>query len=508
MERIVLTLAAVGGIAGAHAQTYERYVQGNEPQMCTAIDRTADGGYILAGWTQGYGVANGFNDVYLIRTDGNGDTLWTRTFGGNATDEAYSVRQTDDGGFLVAGGSNSFGVNGNEFYVVRTDENGDPLWNKTYGGPGEEIARGLALTSDGGAIIVGQSGTMGGPGGGLSAYAIRINASGDTLWTRTYDTGADNYANSVSEVDGGDHILAGRASLGAMNMEIIRIHDNGDVVWNKAFSDGNMEGYTVVMTSDLGFIACGQVAYDACLVKLDAGGALQWAKSYGGPNIDYGYCVREVAGGGYVFSGEQFSHTWLVRTNASGDTLWHHTYATGNATVNEVVENDDGGFSIGANRTGIGGYLVQLVRTNSAGDITCDEAHPATDVSTFTPTEATPTVVISTLGEVNVPTALIGNGGAVFTACTTVDVPETMDPDVIRAFPSPATGVVRIDWATFEQHAVVRILDATGRVVLQRAVTGTGADLNVRDWSAGGYMALVTGDARVLEARFIVAGDR
>jgi hypothetical protein len=508
--RITTICIVTFAVASAHAQTYERYVQGSQPQFATSIAATSDGGYIMAGWTQAYGVANGYDDVYLVRTDGDGDVLWTRTYGGNATDDGLAVAQTSDDGFLIAGGSNSFGSNGSEVYLIRTDANGDTLWTRTYGGPGEEYAHGMALTADGGAIIVGQSGVVGGPNGGLNAYVIRIDATGDTLWTRTYDGGTDNFANSVSEVVGGDHILAGTGYFGASSMELIRIHDNGDVVWNKEFSNGNMEGRSAIPTADLGFIACGQNAYDACLVKVDGSGAVQWAKTYGGPNIDYGYCVREIPGGGYVFSGEQFSHTWLVRTDVQGDTLWHHTYATGNATTNQVVLNADGGFTIGANRTGFGGYEVQIVRTDATGNIPCDQSHPSSSVGTISPVEAVPTLVLATLGEIHSSATVVGSGGAAYTSCTTVDVAEQAPLSTIRIGPDPATTEATLI-IMLPGAGVLDVLDAQGRSVLHRDLGEVPAGvrmekIDVRAFASGVYTVVIANTRGERASQRLVVG--
>jgi hypothetical protein len=120
------------------------------------VQLTSDGGYIITGRTGSFGA--GARDAYLIKTDANGDTLWTKTYGGLDWDYAYSVKQTTDGGFIVVGGSKSFSSGGDyDVYLIKTDANGDTLWTRTYGGTDIEYGSSVQLTSDGGYVIIGHS---------------------------------------------------------------------------------------------------------------------------------------------------------------------------------------------------------------------------------------------------------------------------------------------------------------------------------------------------------------
>ncbi len=510
MNRIHTTcLLALCGSSLAQAQTFEKSIQGANAQFGTAISATSDGGFILAGYTMAFGVGSGFYDnVYLVRTDADGDTLWTRTYGGALTDQGFAVEQTGDGGFLVAGTSNSFGTSGKDVYLIRTDSNGDLQWSKTYGGPGEDVGYGLALTPDGGAIVVGQSGSSGGPGGGLNAYVIRVDAVGDTLWTRTYDSVSDNYAYSVNEVAGGGHIIAGVGAVSLWCMELLRIDDTGAVIWNKDFCPGYADGRDAVQTSDGGFIVTGQFGSDACLVKTDVNGDTLWVKTYGGPQVDYGYSVVQTTDGGYALSGEQFSKTWLARMEANGDTLWQHTYSGGSAEVNQVVANADGGFAVCGNRfggPGSGGYAMQLVRTGTDGYIACNIENPVVTVSAASFSTYSPTLTISTYGEVNTPATLVSAGAIMVTPCSTVGVAEAALVGPNRVFPNPAADLINIldEDGGMIALSQMQLIDATGRLWPIQAGAG-GRSLDVSDLAEGAYQVrFIDTDGSVRFARFM-----
>ena len=504
LRHFTLCFFAFSSCIASNAQTFEQSIQGNSAQFGTALAATSDGGFILAGYTQAFGIVNGYDNVYLVRTDGNGDTLWTRAFSGTGTDQGFAVAQTSDGGFLVAGTSNSFGGGDKDVLLVRTDASGDPLWSKTYGGSGEDAAYDIALTPDGGAIMAGQSGVSGGAGGGLNTYVIRIDAAGDTLWTRTFNSGSDNYAYSVGEVTGGDHIIAGVGAFGIWYMELMRIDDNGDLVWNKAMTTGYAAAYSAVETSDGGLIVAG-VLGEAGLVKTDANGDTLWTRIYNGPSNDYAYSVQQTPDGGYVFSGENLSHTWLVRTDSNGDTLWQHTYSSGNAELNQVVLTDDGGFAVCANRhggAGSGGYAMQLVRTGATGMIPCNMLTPAVSVTTAALTINIPTLVVASYGAIGTPSVVVGSGAIVVTPCTTVGIVEASHRAAISVYPDPTTSAITI--STIAAIDQVQLFDATGRSVPLIMLDPSTRTFDVSGLDAGLYfLRCSTKDRSLLCASFV-----
>jgi len=269
-------------------KTYGAY-GGSVSDVGYSVQQTTDGGFIIAGCTGSYDLGY---DVYLIRTDANGNTLWSKTYGVGSDDWGYSVQQTTDGGFIVAGYTYPYGAGNRDVYLIRTDANGDTLWTKTYGGSNGDGGYSVQQTQDGGFIIAGETNSYG--AGGPDVYLIRTDANGDTLWTRTYGGSGYDYGQSVQQITDGGFIIA---------------------------------GYTH---------SYGAGGYDVYLIRTDANGNTLWTKTYGGSDYDYGYSVQETQDGGFIIAG-----TKLIRTDENGDTLWTKPY-----WGHSVQQTTDGGFII------------------------------------------------------------------------------------------------------------------------------------------------------------------
>ena len=257
-------------------QRWERNYGGTGNDEGSSVQQTSDGGYIVAGYTRSFG--NG-GDVYLIKTNAGGDTLWTRTYGGTGWDEGQSVRQTSDGGYIVAGFTNSFGNGSYDVYLVKTNAGGDTLWTRTYGGTSEDEGRSVQQTSDGGYIVAGYTGSFGNL---YQVYLIKTNVSGDTLWTRTYGGTSTDRGNSVRQTSDGGYIVAGYTSSfgNGGQVYLIKINALGDTLWTRTYGGANDDyGWSVQQTTDGGYIMAGATnsfgngSYDVYLIKTDANGS-------------------------------------------------------------------------------------------------------------------------------------------------------------------------------------------------------------------------------------------
>jgi hypothetical protein len=183
-----------------------------------SVAQTTDGGYVITGYTCSFGV-NNYEDVWLLRTDANGDTLWARTYGGRYPDHGNSVQQTIDGGYVIAGRTYSYGFVGGDVWLIKTDVGGDTIWTRTYGDTDYDYGRSVAQTADGGYIIVGHAESYG--AGEADVYLIKTGASGDTIWTRTYGGTDRDKGYSVHQTTDGGYIVTGyTGSFGAGRRDV------------------------------------------------------------------------------------------------------------------------------------------------------------------------------------------------------------------------------------------------------------------------------------------------
>ncbi|MEK7353793.1 MAG: hypothetical protein AABZ77_04730, partial [Chloroflexota bacterium] len=189
----------------------------------SSVQQTADGGYIVAGTTYSFGAGNA--DVYLVKTDASGNMTWSQTFGGTIGDYGISVQQADDGGYIIAGMTNSFIAGNNEdVYLVKTDASGNLTWQKSFGGTNWEEARTVQQTTDGGYIIVGQTASFG--AGSWDVYLIKTDASGNMTWSKTFGGTNSDYGYSVRQTADGGYIIAGltySSGAGSADVYLVKV---------------------------------------------------------------------------------------------------------------------------------------------------------------------------------------------------------------------------------------------------------------------------------------------
>ena len=175
------------------------------------VQQTADGGFIVTGYTQSYG--NGQSDVWLIKTDNAGTEQWSRTSGGSNRDGCFSVQQTADGGFIVTGYTQSYGNGPRAAWLIKTDDAGTELWSRTFGGSESDWAYSVQQTADGGFIITGGTESYG--NGRNDAWLIKTDDAGNELWSRSFGGSDEDWAYSVQQTaDGGFVITGGTKSFG------------------------------------------------------------------------------------------------------------------------------------------------------------------------------------------------------------------------------------------------------------------------------------------------------
>lgn len=352
-----------------------------------SVQQTKDGSYIVAGYiTSYYNKSAGFEDVWLIRTDQNGDKLWDKTFGGPAYDEGYSAQQTKDGGYIIAGWTYSYGAGDKDIWLIKTDQDGNKLWDKTFGGPSGDEGHFVQQTSDDGYIITGGTNSY---GNSWQVWLIKTDQDGNKQWDKTFGGQEPDGGYSVQQTSDGGYIIAGYTqSYGADGIDIwlIKTDSNGNELWNKRFGGADFDwGYSVQQTSDGGYILTGDKTVgesqphirnvDLWLIKTDSNGNKLWDKTFGALQTDAGYSVQQTDDGGYIITGSTESYgvidIWLIKTDSNGNKLWDKTFGgSGWEEGNSIQQTNDGGYIIAGSTWsyGAGGSDIYLIKTDSTGN--------------------------------------------------------------------------------------------------------------------------------------------
>jgi uncharacterized delta-60 repeat protein len=382
------------------AQWANTYGGGGYEEFRT-IDKTHDGGFIVAGSTNSF---SGYDDLWVLKLDANGNIVWQKTYGGvGGTKGAYCIRQTFDGGYIVAGYLDAAGTGGRDAWILKLNSDGEVDWQKAYGGPSDDYALSIQQTLDGGYIVAGMTLSYG--AGEVDGWVFKLNSSGDIIWQKTYGGTGDDRSHSIQQTSDGGYIVAGRTtSSGAGNADawVFKLSSSGDVQWEKTYGGADEDrAYDIQQTSDGGYIVTGYTASfavgeaDAWVLKLNAEGNIIWQYAYGGTGWDTGDSIRQTSDGGYILVGETSfgvggQDVLLLKLDGDGTVAWQRTYGGSSyEEAYEIVENSDGGFTLvgRGDSFGTGGGDALVLRVNRTGSIKGCKSMETPSV-TVTPTVA------------------------------------------------------------------------------------------------------------------------
>jgi len=328
---------------------FKGYLSGSASLGSNSIQQTSDGGYIITGTTD----VSESQEVLLIKTNENGDTLWTKTFGSGV---GHSVQQTSDGGYALF----------NSTLFIKTDSTGDTLWTKLL----PDFCNSARQTSDGGYIITAYTVCW----GCSHSIVTRTNSSGEILWIRDFGPGSNIH--SAQQTSDGGFIIAGE------NPDLEKLDSIGNTLWTQSIGGGYHVPKYVQQTSDGGYIIAGWsysgLNFNISLVKTDANGHNIWIKTFGGNLDDFATSVQQTFDGGYVVTGVSnydystfFGNLVVIKTDSNGNSLWTKTFEGG--VGNSILQTSDGGYIVAGQNISPDNPGIWLIRF--APDVTAVDEH-------------------------------------------------------------------------------------------------------------------------------------
>ena len=367
----VLTSSGFVVLFEANSSVWARTYDGG---VINSLIGTSDGGYAAVGdtsfsWERGY-------DAFLTKFDASGNIEWNRTYGGPGNERARSVVAVSDGGYVIAGSTTSFGAGNTDFWLVKTDASGNVEWNQTYGGGRNEYAHSLVVTPDDGFAIAGSTESF----GDIDSYdsdnfwLVKTDADGNEEWNQTYSRGIAERITSLVVTSDGGYALAGysyhsgRRPLTPYHFWLVKTDEFGNAKWNQSYGQSDYDyAYMLVETSGGGYAIAGETSslddsgQDFWLIKTNKFGKMEWNQTYGRSGVyDGARLLVETSDGGYALAGDGF----LVKTDADGNEEWNQTYAY---DVGLLVEYPDSGYVIAGPIYSTTTYGIWSIRTDEFG---------------------------------------------------------------------------------------------------------------------------------------------
>ncbi len=337
---------------------WDKTIGGNSLDQTACILNTSDGGYLVGGYSNSAisgdksEASRGNYDYWIVKLDASGNKIWDKTYGGSLFDNLTTMAKTMDGGYILGGYSNS-GTSGeksqinkglNDYWIIRINGSGAMIWERSFGGSGEDNLESLIQTMEGGFILGGysSSGISGDKSevnrGGGDYWIIKLDSSGNKLWDRTIGGNGSDHLYAIAQLPDGNCVLGGESlsnlsgdksqnNKGSSDYWIVKVDVSGNKLWDKTIGGTSSEFFAAMdLTSDNGFILGGysisnsgldksennKGAEDYWVVKLDVLGNKLWDKTLGGSSFDFLFSIIQCSDGGFALGGRSHS-------NASGD---------------------------------------------------------------------------------------------------------------------------------------------------------------------------------------------
>lgn len=352
------------------------------------VIQDGDHGYVIIGSTTN---ENEETDVFLIKTDQYGNQLWQKTFGDTLNDIGMCLSITSDGGYIIAGTTTDPDRNEN-IYLVKTNNNGDLIWEKSYGNESQEEGYCVKQTSDGGYVVVGltddENSGNGNPQGENDIFLIRLNENGDSLWSKSYGGSLSERGTDVCEKDDGGFVILGTTysfsepGQGGANIILIETNDLGMLIDKYTYGEtGDETGASLVKLSD-GYLLTGLLMNTAnnsdiyCIRTTFDIHSVSWETNLGGTGNEYCEKAIQAANGDFIIVGATESYgeggtdSYLIEIDQSGNEVRSAAFGgAGDEKGNAVVESDLGGFAFVGSTLTEENSMISLTKVNDVFEL-------------------------------------------------------------------------------------------------------------------------------------------
>lgn len=484
---------------------WQKSLGGSSYDLAKSIQQTSDGGYIIAGEsdsTNGDVTGNhGTSDFWIVKLNALGIIEWQKSLGGSYSDMANSIQQTSDGGYIVAGESNSIngdvtGNHGNaDYWIVKLDPSGNIQWQKSLGGSNRDAANSIKQTSDGGYIVAGESssnnGDVTGNHGNFDFWIVKLDPSGSIQWQKSLGGSLYDGANSIQQTSDGGYIVAGGASSsngdvtnnhGNTDFWIVKLDASGTIQWERSLIGNLADTAQSIHQIEGGYIVTGPSnsqnsevptnfgISNYCVAKLDSNGNTVWQKYFGGSNNDYPFSTQQTTDGGYIVAGGSQSldgdvvgnhgnnDFWIIKLNSSGNMEWQKSL--GGSAFEDA-------YSI--KQTNDGGFVLAGITQSADGDVT----------------------------------GYHGNSDAwVVKLGAFLSTEESNIKNNITIYPNPAKDFVNID--NLPSESTISITDAAGRKISSKKYSEKNVSINTSGLINGNYIIQVVNQGTTILSKKII----
>lgn len=354
---------------------WQKDIGGSEYDSAYKIITTIDNGYLIACNTMsnnGHVYGNhGLIDIWIVKLNNQGDIVWSKTYGCNNYDGVSAIIQTSDGNYVFAG--NSTAINGdvttnhgfNDLWVVKIDNIGNIIWQKSYGGSGYDYANDVKQTTDGGYILCGASTSSNFDvtlnQGSFDYWIVKLDTIGNLVWQKTFGGSLHDEARSILQTNDGGYIVIGQAvssngdindHQGEIDCWIIKLTTNGSISWKKSYggflSESALEiiksydnGFIIASNSNStnGFFSSTNGLSDFYILKINSNGEINWQTIFGGSEYDYPRSIQSTSDGGFILSGTSTSNDGYVTNNHGLEDFWLVKLSSGQLSNNLYNKN-------------------------------------------------------------------------------------------------------------------------------------------------------------------------